>query len=102
MVTGISPETWPRTLTAELAARYLGCRSAAQFRREVAAGIWPKPLLKQSRPQRWSVEELERALRPGRPGERNPALDRLERKLGIADEEAGSPPRIERQQGRRS
>jgi hypothetical protein len=95
-------DNWPRTLTAKLAADYLGCRSPAQFRREVAAGIWPKPLLTKSRPQRWSIEELESALRPaGRTGERSPALDRLERKLGIADEKANSPPRVERQQGRR-
>ncbi|MGF7213617.1 hypothetical protein GGE65_008263 [Skermanella aerolata] len=86
MVTAISPEAWPRTLTAELAAEYLGCRSAGQFRREVAAGIWPQPLLKQSRPQRWSIQELERALRPDRGGKANSALASLERRLGIADE----------------
>jgi hypothetical protein len=101
MVTEISPETWPRTLTADLAAEYLGCRSVAQFRREVAAGIWPQPLLKQSRPQRWSIQELERALRPNQDGKAKPALANLERRLGIANDEAPeSVPGPVRSQGR--
>lgn len=33
-----------RLLTASEAAAYVGCRSAATFRREVARGIWPPPL----------------------------------------------------------
>ena len=101
MLKKLSSDTWPRTLTAELAAEYLGCRSAAQFRREVAAGIWPKPLLMKSRPQRWSIEELERALRPKRDGKPSPALDSLERRLGIANDEAsGAAPHPPQRQGR--
>ena len=38
----------------------------------------PQPLLKQSRPQRWSIQELEKALRPDQNGKANPALANLD------------------------
>lgn len=56
--------TWPNTLTADQAAEYVDCVSAAQFRREVAQGVWPPPIAKYSRPQRWSRFHLDARLNP--------------------------------------
>ncbi|MBF0358991.1 MAG: hypothetical protein HQL70_10315 [Magnetococcales bacterium] len=51
-------------LTAEEAAEYVDCISATQFRREVAQGVWPGPLVKHSRPMRWSRIQIDAALQP--------------------------------------
>lgn len=99
-MTATSPSKLPRTLTAEQAAEYLGCRSAAQFRREVAAGVWPKPLVASSRPQRWSIAELESALRPDRSTEQSSAVVNLERRLGIANDLPAPTPRLARRKAR--
>lgn len=56
----------PRTLTTAQAATYLGCKSVRQFRREVSAGIWPAPIAKASRPQRWSTAQLDKVLEADR------------------------------------
>ena len=92
---------WPRTLTADMAASYLGCRSAAQFRREVKAGLWPQPKFGTSRPQRWSVEQLEGVLKEERGEAHNPAVNELERFLGIANDEEGPAPKFGHQRGGR-
>ena len=52
----------PKALPVDKAAAYVGCRSADQFRREVAQGIWPRPIAPRSRPQRWSIFQLDKAL----------------------------------------
>ena len=69
------------TLPADESARLVGCRSVAQFRREVAAGVWPVPMTKNSRPQRWSRAELEMASRGNIHGEE--CVDDLDRALGL-------------------
>ena len=61
----------PMALTVEEAANYVGCRSIRQFRSEVAQGIWPKPIAPNSRPQRWSLFQLDQALR----GQTQPSTD---------------------------
>jgi len=61
----------PMALTVEEAAHYVGCRSSRQFRSEVAQGIWPKPIAPNSRPQRWSLFQLDQALR----GQIQPSTD---------------------------
>ena len=53
----------PVALTAEQAAKYVGGRNAAQFRREVKAGIWPAPITATSRPRRWSRMQIDERLR---------------------------------------
>lgn len=79
----------PLTLRPEEAAQLVGCVDddgkprVDQFRREVKRGIWPQPLIKDSRPQRWSRVELERKLL-GNASENDPALRRLEKNLGVA------------------
>lgn len=97
-----SRSDWPLTLTAELAAEYVGCRSAAQFRREVKAGRWPKPCFGNSRPQRWSREQLDGELTGGRGDAHNPHLAELERNLSIANDERSPLSRFGRQQKRRA
>jgi len=49
-------------LPVDKAAEYVGCRSVNQFHREVAQGIWPRPIAPHSRPQRWSIFQLDKAL----------------------------------------
>ena len=34
----------PMALTSDKAAKYVGCRSTNQFRREIDQGIWPQPI----------------------------------------------------------
>ena len=51
-----------RGLPTEYAARYVGCQTVAQFEREVAAGVWPQPFSKNTRPKRWDIEALDAAL----------------------------------------
>ncbi len=70
------------TLIAEEAADYVGCRNAAQFRREVAYGVWPKPIAKRSRPQRWSTYALDEALRGSAKIDDGAVLE-LDRALGL-------------------
>ena len=53
----------PLTLETRAAAEYCGCKNAAQFRREVKAGIWPGPAITTSRPQRWLTADLDQSLR---------------------------------------
>ena len=50
------------TLPTKQAAKYVGCKNSAQFRREVRRGMWPKPYIESSRPHRWSVAELNASL----------------------------------------
>lgn len=71
-------------VTAKQAAALVGCRSAAQFRREVQQGIWPPPIAPRSRPQRWSVRQLQAALEPPEVrGKKHTKLEALEFRLGI-------------------
>ena len=93
---------WPRTLTADMAASYLGCRSAAQFRREVKAGLWPPPKFGNSRPQRWSIEQLDGVLKTPKGEEHDPHLSQIESILGIANDEEGPPSKFRHKQGRRA
>jgi hypothetical protein len=73
-----------KTLTADDAATYVGCISAAQFRREVRQGVWPAPIAPRSRPQRWSVAQLDAALAPKESASRTPReMTELELRLGI-------------------
>lgn len=53
----------PRAVPIEDAAQYVGCSSVWQFRREIRQGIWPGPITLNSRPQRWSIPQLELALK---------------------------------------
>mgnify|MGYP006894117313 CR=1 FL=1 len=92
----------PLTLTAELAAEYVGCRSAAQFRREVKAGLWPQPCFARSRPQRWSRTQLDGKLTGGDRPEHNSPLDNLERMLGLSDDAESPLPQFGRRQVGRS
>ncbi len=52
-------------LTTEQAASYVGCRTVKQFLREVKRGCWPKPLVPNSRPLRFSIKQLDAVLAPG-------------------------------------
>lgn len=52
----------PQAIPVAIAAKYVGCVSTKQFRREVRQGIWPGPITLNSRPQRWSIPQLDRAL----------------------------------------
>ena len=61
----------PMAMTVDEAAKYVGCRSTRQFRSEIAQGIWPKPIAPKSRPQRWSLFQLDQALR----GLKQPSID---------------------------
>ncbi len=70
------------TLIADAAADYVGSRSAAQFRREVAAGVWPQPITKGSRPERWSAYQLDEALRGGTKA-KDSAVAELDMALGL-------------------
>jgi len=72
-----------KVLTAEQAAEYVGCKNARQFRREVGRGIWPTPIARFSRPQRWSKQHLDRAM--GALDEaKDPQLLKLEQALGMS------------------
>ncbi len=72
-----------RVLTASQAAKYVGCKNARQFRREVGRGIWPAPIARFSRPQRWSKHHLDRAM--GALDEaKDPQLLKLEQALGMS------------------
>ena len=72
----------PRVLTVDEAAKYVGAKSVRQFRREVNRGIWPQPIARFSRPQRWSTIQLEQALSPS--NDNDSELNKLEQALGIA------------------
>jgi len=72
----------PRAIPIQEAARYVGCRSVDQFRREVRAGTWPRPIAPNSRPQRWSVPQLDAALQ-GDQGNDDYWDDWLDRKVGL-------------------
>jgi hypothetical protein len=73
-----------KTLTADEAAKYIGCKSAAQFRREVKAGIWPEPIAPDSRPQRWSIPQLDAALSGGSNGAQiDPHVSAFEKRMGM-------------------
>ena len=54
----------PAMMTVDQAARYVCARSVHQFRREVRAGVWPRPIVYTSRPQRWSKAQLDAAMSP--------------------------------------
>ena len=73
----------PRVLTVAEAAKYVGAKSVRQFRREVNRGIWPQPIARFSRPQRWSVLQLEKALGPVNDNV-DPEIVKLEQTLGMA------------------
>jgi hypothetical protein len=73
----------PRVLTVAEAAKYVGAKSVRQFRREVNRGIWPQPIARFSRPQRWSVLQLEKALGPVNDNA-DPEIVKLEQTLGMA------------------
>jgi len=53
-------------LPTKSAADFVGCNNSQQFLREVSRGIWPKAFVKDSRPQRWSIQELQNRLDPDR------------------------------------
>ena len=73
-----------RVLTVEQAAKYVGAKSSRQFRREVGRGIWPQPIARFSRPQRWSTIQLEKALGGAAVNDNvAPELNKLEQALGI-------------------
>jgi hypothetical protein len=72
-------------VSAELAAKHVGCSSAAQFRREVKQGVWPGPITKRSRPQRWSVPQLDAVLRgETEEAQTDPHLLAFEKRMGMA------------------
>ncbi|MBF0622904.1 MAG: hypothetical protein HQL54_13365 [Magnetococcales bacterium] len=71
-----------RMLTTEEAFVYVGCRSVNQFRSEVKQGVWPEPLAKHSRPQRWSREQLDATI-SGRPPAQLDEVALIDRALGI-------------------
>ena len=74
----------PMALTVEEAANYVGCRSTQQFRREVKAGIWPRPIAPNSRPQRWSIFQLDAALTGGSNSpQTDPHLAAFEKRMGM-------------------
>ena len=74
----------PMALTVEESAHYVGCRSTQQFRREVKAGIWPQPIAPRSRPQRWSVFQLDSALHgPTDRSQADPFLAAVRKRLGV-------------------
>ena len=74
----------PMALTVEEAANYVRCRSTYQFRREVQAGIWPKPIAPNSRPQRWSKFELDAAFTGGsNETQTDPHLAAFEKRMGM-------------------
>ena len=68
-------------LTPEEAAEYVGCKNVAQFRREVAKGVWSKPKVANSRPQRWSRLDLDRDLDSSRSAGVKSGVDPLLDKL---------------------
>lgn len=77
----------PRLVVLETeAAHIVGARNIDQFRREVKAGIWPKPIVdsKLWRYRRWSVPQLLARLRPDLDDDHNdPVLDEVERRWGM-------------------
>ena len=74
----------PMALTVEESAHYVGCRSTQQFRREVKAGIWPRPIAPDSRPQRWSIFQLDAVLHgPKRDNQKDPILAAIEKRMGV-------------------
>ena len=71
-------------MTVEEAAHYVGCRSTQQFRREIKAGIWPRPIVPNSRPQRWSKFQLDAALTGGsKETQTDPHLAAFEKRMGM-------------------
>jgi hypothetical protein len=44
------------------AAIYVGCKNVRQFRRELRAGYWPRPIPINSRPKRWLRSQLDQSL----------------------------------------
>ncbi len=77
------PEAPPILTTAE-AWQYVRARSIHQFRREVRNGIWPKPLVWNARPQRWSKAQLDAAME-GATNDIDPELAAARKALGIDD-----------------
>jgi hypothetical protein len=74
----------PMAMTAEEAANYVGCRSTQQFRREIKAGIWPRPIAPNSRPQRWSIFQLDAALTgSSNSPQTDPHLAAFEKRMGM-------------------
>ena len=55
---GRSRPGWPRLLSREEAAEYVGV-SATQFDKEVAAGVWPRPLDKETIRRVLSIREYD-------------------------------------------
>jgi|APSaa5957512535_1039671.scaffolds.fasta_scaffold127050_2 hypothetical protein len=72
-----------RTIIADEAAEYVGCKSTPQFRREVAEGVWPEPIAKKSRPQRWSTFSLDQRLHGGVVQDDNTIVEELDMELGL-------------------
>jgi hypothetical protein len=54
-------EPWPRLMTAEIAAAYVGERSVQAFRRSVGR-LWPKPIIVPGKGQRWTREKVDEAI----------------------------------------
>jgi hypothetical protein len=52
----------PRALVTKDAAIYVAASSPRQFRNEVKRGLWPQPISPFSKPHRWSVVQLDKAL----------------------------------------
>ncbi|MBT3700940.1 MAG: hypothetical protein HOE62_21760 [Alphaproteobacteria bacterium] len=53
----------PQALATNDAALYVGATSVRQFRAEVKRGLWPQPTSPESKPHRWSVCQLDKALK---------------------------------------
>ncbi len=80
----------PQILTTEQAATFVGCVTAdgkaniRKFLREVQAGVWPKARVMASKPYRWSLPELIRAVGPAGTSQQfiDPKRAELDRRLG--------------------
>ncbi len=72
----------PPMLTTDEAAIYVRAKSVHQFRREVHKGVWPPPLVYNSRPHRWSRAQLDGAMQ-GAAEEIDPALAAARKALGL-------------------
>ncbi|MBF0247046.1 MAG: hypothetical protein HQL36_03080 [Alphaproteobacteria bacterium] len=71
-----------KALTTAEAAAYVNAASPAQFLREVRQGVWPGPLTKNSRPQRWSRAALDACL-DGGIMQQNQQEHALDKELGL-------------------
>ncbi|MGJ4893731.1 hypothetical protein ACQR2B_06835 [Bradyrhizobium oligotrophicum] len=56
--------SWPPRMPADLAAAYCGEASVDVFLRQVKAGSYPQPVVKQGRRQIWAKADLDRAIQP--------------------------------------